>query len=110
MVGVRSRDPVLTSHWSPQVRKHRACLEICLRQLEVVLDSINQEEIAEEEATKSTFPFAVAPGRAGGAGGQETRVPHPRTSGSRFCSGGLLVCFGRPAFQQQVGCAPLSNT
>merc|ERR1719410_1240851 len=33
---------------------------------------------------------------------QDTIVPYPRTSGSRFCSNGLLVCFGRPTFQIKV--------
>ena len=43
------------------VRKNRACLEICLRQLELVLDQINQEELADEEATKNVFPFVRPP-------------------------------------------------
>ena len=89
-----------------QVRKNRACLEICLRQLEVMLDQINQEEIADEEATKTNFPFVRPPDPHQTTNNfgmfQDTIVPYPRTSGSRFCSNGLLVCFGRPTFQIKV--------
>ena len=91
---------------SQQVRRHRACLERCLRQLDVFLDQINQEKIAEEEVNKNSFPFVRPPdpyqNTISFGAFQDTTVPYPRTSGSRFCSNGLLVCFGRPTFQIQV--------
>ena len=89
-----------------QVKKNRGCLEICLRQLELMLDQMNQEEIADEEATKNIFPFVRSNDSHNNTINyglfQDTTVPYPRTSGSRFCSNGLLVCFGRPTFQMQV--------
>ena len=97
------------------VKKNRACLEICLRQLEVMLDQFNQEEIADEEATKTTFPFVRTADPHQLTVSQfglchETTVPYPRTSGSRFCSNGLLVCFGRPTFQIQVAISEKPDT
>ena len=98
------------------VKRNRACLELCLRQLEVMLDQFNQEEIADEEATKTTFPFVrhqsdphtLTVSQFGLS--HATTVPYPRTSGSRFCSNGLLVCFGRPTFQIQVAISEKSDT
>ena len=91
---------------SQQVRRHRACLERCLRQLDMYLEQINQEKIAEEEVNKNSFPFVRPPdpyqNTVSFGAFQDTTVPYPRTSGSRFCSNGLLVCFGRPTFQIQV--------
>ena len=97
------------------VRRNRACLELCLRQLEVMLDQMNQEEIADEEATKTTFPFVrpVDPHQQTISQfglSLDTTVPYPRTSGSRFCSNGLLVCFGRPTFQIQVAISDKPDT
>ena len=71
-------------------------------------DQINQEKISEEEVSKnSAFPSVRAPDAYQGtlnfgAFQDTTHTPYPRTSGSRFCSNGLLVCFGRPTFQIQV--------
>ena len=60
----------------------------------------------EDEATKNSFPFVRSSDyyqttMSYGAF-QDTSIPYPRTSGSRFCSNGLLVCFGRPAYQIKV--------
>ena len=43
-----------------QVRRNRACLERCLRQLEFQLEQMNQEAVVEDEATKNSFPFVRA--------------------------------------------------
>ena len=55
----------------------------------------------EDEATKNSFPFVRSSEMNFGAF-QDASIPYPRTSGSRFCSNGLLVCFGRPAYQIKV--------
>ena len=87
-----------------QVRRNRACLERCLRQLEFQLEQMNQEAVVEDEATKNSFPFVRAVDYLNAPSPfQDSSIPYPRTSGSRFCSNGLLVCFGRPAYQIQVG-------
>nr|CAD7194662.1 unnamed protein product [Timema douglasi] len=33
---------------------------------------------------------------------QDAYIPFPRTSGAKFCSAGLLVCFGRPPFSRRM--------
>jgi len=96
----------LQDNASQQVRRNRACLERCLRQLEFQLDQINQEAVVEDEATKNSFPFVRSSEfyqtSLNYGVFQDTSIPYPRTSGSRFCSNGLLVCFGRPAYQIKV--------
>ena len=71
-----------------QVRRNRACLERCLRQLEFQLEQMNQEAVVEDEATKNSFPFVRAvdylnsPSSYGAF--QDSSIPYPRTSGSRY--------------------------
>ena len=69
-------------------------------------DQINQEAVVEDEATKNSFPFVRSSEfyqtSLNYGVFQDTSIPYPRTSGSRFCSNGLLVCFGRPAYQIKV--------
>ena len=71
-----------------------------------ILDQINQEAVDEDEATKNSFPFVRSSEfyqtSLNYGVFQDTSIPYPRTSGSRFCSNGLLVCFGRPAYQIKV--------
>lgn len=71
-----------------QVRRNKACLERCLRQLEFQLDQINQEAVVEDEATKNSFPFVRTMDYLGSHSSytafQDNSIPYPRTSGSRF--------------------------
>jgi hypothetical protein len=74
-----------------QVRRNRACLERCLRQLEFQLDQMNQEAVVEDEATKNSFPFVRSLDHHGShsryGAFQDNSIPYPRTSGSRLESG-----------------------
>ncbi|GLG98684.1 GATOR complex protein WDR59 [Gryllus bimaculatus] len=63
-----------------RVRKNKSCLEPCLRQLVSTLDQSNN--------IYGSF--------------QDAYIPFPRTSGAKFCSVGLFVCFGRPSLARRT--------
>ena len=71
-----------------QVRRNRACLERCLRQLDFQLDQMNQEAVVEDEATKKSFPFVRQEDYLSSHSSygvfQDSSIPYPRTSGSRW--------------------------
>jgi hypothetical protein len=74
--------------------KNRRCLEMCLRQFEIAIDGLIQEERAEAETEKDyVSPLNVLGGL------RNMNIPFPRTCGARFCGVNKLVIFG----QKKVG-------
>uniref|UniRef100_T1J4A1 WDR59/RTC1-like RING zinc finger domain-containing protein n=1 Tax=Strigamia maritima TaxID=126957 RepID=T1J4A1_STRMM len=85
------------------VKRNRTCLEPCLRQLKLTLDSfLMKEQSANLLDTTSSFrlepgssPFLPSINTYGSF--QDVSVPFPRTSGAQFCGVGLLVLFSPPS-------------
>ncbi|KAG8038614.1 hypothetical protein G9C98_007321 [Cotesia typhae] len=67
---------VLKQTSQQRVKKNRTCLEPCLRQLIITLE-------------QTCVPS------------ENNYIPFPRTSGAKFCSLGILVCFGRSTFTRR---------
>ncbi|XP_070188764.1 GATOR2 complex protein WDR59-like isoform X3 [Littorina saxatilis] len=91
------------------VRRNNNCLEMCLRQLMSILDSMDDRRSPESEASFTRAPppivqataFNILPMYSLG-NFQDSSVPFPRTSGARFSSNGFLVAFGVPAEMKKV--------
>lgn len=75
-----------------RVSKNRTCLESCLRQMVTTLEQLSadseNDRIFDSSYTETANVFG---------GYNDAYIPFPRTSGAKFCSVGILVCFGRPA-------------
>ncbi|XP_042204351.1 GATOR complex protein WDR59-like isoform X3 [Homarus americanus] len=97
---------VLKSTASQYQRKHKACLEPCIRvfviQLKALLGDDRMNSV--EAQLGSGYPGQVY------GSYQDHRVPFPRTSGARFSSAGILVCFSRPTFMKKGSSRTESST
>lgn len=76
-----------------RVSKNRTCLEPCLRQMVLTLEQMSVDVDSER--------VYVEP--AGSSGFNDSYIPFPRTSGAKFCSVNVLVCFGRPILTRRLG-------
>ncbi|XP_011330381.2 GATOR complex protein WDR59 isoform X2 [Ooceraea biroi] len=94
---------VLTQTAQHRVRKNRSCLEPCLRQLIITLEQTCKKD--EDENSHLVYhmqnngDFLSSPTIC--ANYQDSYIPFPRTSGAKFCSVGILVCFGRPSYARK---------
>ncbi|ODN00881.1 WD repeat-containing protein 59 [Orchesella cincta] len=68
-------------------KKNETCLLACINMFVSIMQSI--KTLDAESA--SEFPTIGV-----------SNVPFPRTSGARFCSVGMLVCFGRPSYLRRI--------
>ncbi|XP_049822756.1 GATOR complex protein WDR59 isoform X2 [Aethina tumida] len=78
-----------------RVSKNRTCLEPCLRQMVTSLEQLSRD--AESDRTIVTPYIEQSPVFSGL---NDAYIPFPRTSGAKFCSVGMLVCFGRPVHRR----------
>lgn len=86
------------SHIAQQrVSKNRTCLETCLRQLVTTLDQLVKD--SSSSADKSDY---VDPSNQPLLSFDDAYIPFPRSSGAKFCSVNILVCFGRPKHSRRV--------
>ncbi|CAG2180546.1 unnamed protein product, partial [Oppiella nova] len=85
-----------------QVKRNRTCLEPCLRQFIATLERLTGTSPALMYGTRLEPISGLIPGHRYGCYLDASSVPFPRTSGARFCSGELLVCFGRPPHLEQM--------
>ncbi|KAI9557296.1 hypothetical protein GHT06_017122 [Daphnia sinensis] len=107
-------------------RKGHPSLELVLQQLLSTLDQLTPADKSETESSKimalpvssstaGNNPFRLPqtglghPGFLQSAGlfgtlthHQDHNIPYPRSSGARFCSTGMLICFGRPSYLRRV--------
>ncbi|XP_069692365.1 GATOR2 complex protein WDR59 isoform X2 [Periplaneta americana] len=95
---------VLKQTAQQRVRKNKSCLEPCLRQLVSTLDQIALSDESENKPFirlhhSQASPY-LEPSSIYGSF-QDAYIPFPRTSGAKFCSVGVLVCFGRPPFARR---------
>jgi hypothetical protein len=90
-----------------QVKRNRTCLEPCLRQFIATLERLTGTTPASLPTTQPTL-IDLLPSHHYGSY-LDASVPFPRTSGARFCSSELLVCFGRPPHLEQMN-APTEFT
>ncbi|XP_063862216.1 GATOR2 complex protein WDR59-like isoform X2 [Scylla paramamosain] len=88
-------------------RKRKACLEPCIRVFVMHLKALlGDERISSVEAQLSSgYPTGQVYGSY-----QDHRVPFPRTSGARFSSADVLVCFARPTFLKKGSSRTESST
>ncbi|CAH1114309.1 unnamed protein product [Psylliodes chrysocephalus] len=73
-----------------RVSKNRTCLEPCLRQMVTTLEQLSSDT---ENNRIYNRPYLEPSSLF--AGYNDAYIPFPRTSGAKFCSVGMLVCFGR---------------
>ncbi|XP_044734726.1 GATOR complex protein WDR59 isoform X2 [Chrysoperla carnea] len=94
-----------------RVRKNRSCLEPCLRHLVTTLEKfslINEENIdTSQDYLKMHQPFLST---TLNNSFHDAYIPFPRTSGAKFCSVNMLVCFGRPPNARRLSVKPESST
>lgn len=89
------------SHIAQQrVSKNRTCLESCLRQLVTTLDQLVKDSSSSIE--KSDTNSFVDPSNVPLQSFDDAYIPFPRSSGAKFCSASILVCFGRPKHSRRV--------
>ncbi|KAI2797080.1 GATOR complex protein wdr59 [Blomia tropicalis] len=101
---------VLQTTATSQVQRNRSCLEKCLRQFTQSFErlmSSNQLNITPPK-TQTQRLLDLLPSHKYGSY-LDASVPFPRTSGARFCSSEILVCFGRPPHLEQMN-APTEFT
>jgi len=100
------------------------CLESCIQQLIVTVNQLAINDKPEPEPSK-TLSINTANGTSSSyrlpqnghghssflqANGlfssinhnQDYNIPYARSSGARFCSAGMLICFGRPSYLRRV--------
>lgn len=83
------------SHLAVQrVSKNRTCLEPCLRQMVLTLEQMSVD-VDSERVYVDTSSIS--------SGFNDSYIPFPRTSGAKFCSVNVLVCFGRPILTRRLG-------
>lgn len=88
---------VLQTTATSQVQRNRTCLEKCLRQFIQTFERLTASNVASMTLQKNqTNLLDLLPSHKYGSY-LDASVPFPRTSGARFCSSDILVCFGRPA-------------
>ncbi|KAK7790146.1 hypothetical protein R5R35_009355 [Gryllus longicercus] len=86
-----------------RVRKNKSCLEPCLRQLVSTLDQIALgEEDSKPFLRLNSQPSSFLESNNIYGSFQDAYIPFPRTSGAKFCSVGLFVCFGRPSLARRT--------
>ncbi|CAH0557006.1 unnamed protein product [Brassicogethes aeneus] len=78
-----------------RVSKNRTCLEPCLRQMVTTLEQLSRDQ--ENDKVVNTL-YIEQPGVFSGL--NDAYIPFPKTSGAKFCSVGMLVCFGRPVHRR----------
>ena len=74
--------------------RNRRCLETCLRQFELSVESLNHLE--EEQIQVNNPQLSGATKAQSSLYGEfpDRNIPFPRSSGARFCGDGNLICFG----------------
>lgn len=93
---------VLQTTATSQVQRNRSCLEKCLRQFIQTFELLtvsNQPNMTPQKTHSSLLD--LLPSHKYGSY-LDASVPFPRTSGARFCSYDVLVCFGRPPHLEQM--------
>ncbi|XP_064640221.1 GATOR2 complex protein WDR59-like isoform X2 [Lineus longissimus] len=84
------------------VKRSRACLEPCIRQLISTMDTLTMEERTTPDSDtpynlqQPPLPQPNYLSLASYGSYNDSSIPFPRTSGARFCSTGMLVIFRRP--------------
>uniref|UniRef100_A0AAR5PG52 RWD domain-containing protein n=1 Tax=Dendroctonus ponderosae TaxID=77166 RepID=A0AAR5PG52_DENPD len=81
-----------------RVSKNRTCLEPCLRQMVTTLEQL----LVDIDSDRSFERVYVEP-TVSAEGYNDAYIPFPRTSGVKFCSVNILVCFGRPLLTRRLG-------
>ncbi|CAG9858293.1 unnamed protein product [Phyllotreta striolata] len=79
-----------------RVSKNRTCLESCLRQMVTTLEQLSSDT---ENKRVYTRPY-MDPHNI--FNNSDVYIPFPRTSGAKFCSVGMLVCFGQPVHARRL--------
>ncbi|XP_053594553.1 GATOR complex protein WDR59 isoform X1 [Microplitis demolitor] len=94
---------VLKQTSQQRVKKNRTCLEPCLRQLIITLEQMCVPDESESNLLdyhiQSNADFLNSTAIC--TNYQDNYIPFPRTSGAKFCSLGILVCFGRSTFTRR---------
>ncbi|CAG5096559.1 Similar to WDR59: GATOR complex protein WDR59 (Homo sapiens) [Cotesia congregata] len=94
---------VLKQTSQQRVKKNRTCLEPCLRQLIITLEQTCVPSESESNLLdyhiQSNADFLNSTTIC--TNYQDNYIPFPRTSGAKFCSLGILVCFGRSTFTRR---------
>jgi len=95
----------LKSAAKQQTSRNRRCLESCLRQFELSVEALNQQE---EEQIQVNNPQMSTVTKSQSYGEFPDRnIPFPRSSGARFCGDGNLICFGLTRhYMVKVGSPP----
>ncbi|XP_008215215.1 GATOR complex protein WDR59 isoform X1 [Nasonia vitripennis] len=99
---------VLKQTAQQRVRKNRSCLEPCLRQLITTLD----QTCIKDESEKNHLGYHMQHtenflnSNKICSNYQDAYIPFPRTSGAKFCSVGILVCFGRSSYARRTSVKP----
>ncbi|XP_021927704.1 GATOR complex protein WDR59-like isoform X3 [Zootermopsis nevadensis] len=96
---------VLKQTAQQRVRKNKSCLEPCLRQLVSTLDQIALSDELDNKPflrLHHSQPSSYLESSNIYGSFQDAYIPFPRTSGAKFCSVGILVCFGRPPFARRL--------
>ncbi|XP_024939455.1 GATOR complex protein WDR59 isoform X2 [Cephus cinctus] len=102
---------VLKQTAQQRVRKNRSCLEPCLRQLIITLEqmcAIDESEGKHLGYMQHNANFLNSTGVF--TNYQDAYIPFPRTSGAKFCSVGILVCFGRSSYVRRPSIKPEGAT
>lgn len=81
-----------------RVSRNRTCLEPCLRQMVTTL-----EQLLVDIDNDRTFERVYVEATISAEGYNDAYIPFPRTSGAKFCSVNILVCFGRPLLTRRLG-------
>ncbi|CAH1183281.1 unnamed protein product [Phaedon cochleariae] len=79
-----------------RVSKNRTCLEPCLRQMVTTLEQLSSDLESNRFDRQYIEPSSIF------GGYNDAYIPFPRTSGAKFCSVGILVCFGRPIHPRKL--------
>ncbi|XP_044008732.1 GATOR complex protein WDR59 isoform X2 [Aphidius gifuensis] len=95
---------VLKQTSQQRVKKNRSCLEPCLRQLITTLEQTCTND--ETDTTTGHLGYIQTNNDFLNSTNictnfQDTFIPFPRTSGAKFSSVGILVCFGRSIFSRR---------
>ncbi|KAI7697821.1 hypothetical protein SSS_05913 [Sarcoptes scabiei] len=84
-----------------QVQRNRNCLEKCLRQFVQTVEKLTSLNLNVNPVKPQPTVFDILTSHKYGSY-LDASVPFPRTSGARFCSSEILVCFGRPPHLEQI--------
>lgn len=82
-----------------QVQRNRNCLEKCLRQFVQTIEKMINLNVNPIKSQTTVFDILTSHKYGSYL---DASVPFPRTSGARFCSSEILVCFGRPPHLEQM--------